>query len=195
MRGEKAKAKELLDQAEKSAPSSAVVLAALGEAALERRNLKEAVRLFGLAKDADPTNIAIEKKHADAVFEEKAKGMFFDPSAMSSSETSAGAKSSMLMSVLLPGLGQIVSGEVGKGIFLMAMVAFGWISAVLIGFRGLFAMLGMGPSKDSNAIVLIPLGLAILFHMIAMFDSAAKAKTIGKRKIDHPVPPANLPFE
>lgn len=193
-RGDKAKAKELLDQAEAAAPNSGAVLIALGDAARERRNLKEAVRLYAQAMKAEPGNIAYERKHADAVFEQS-RGLFFDPTSPSGVEAVASAKSAVLLSVMLPGVGQIVTGEIAKGVFFLVMVVGGWTAALLIGFKGLFAMLGMGPTKDAEATVLIPLAIAVLFHLIAIFDASAKSKTIGKRKIDRPVPPSNLPFE
>jgi len=194
-RGDKVKAKELLDQAEKLAPHSGAVLVALGDAAQERRNLKEAIRLYALAKDAEPGNVAFERKHADAVFEQT-RGFVFDPNSSAGVEAVAGAKSAVLLSVMFPGVGQIVTGELVKGVLFLIAVLGGWSVAVFgIGFKGLFAMLGMGPTKDANGVVLIPLAIAVLFHMVAIFDASAKAKTLGKRKIDRPVPPANLPFE
>ncbi len=194
-RGDKAKAKALLEEAERAAPNSGAVLVALGDAARERRNLKEAIRLYGLAKDREPGNIAFERKHADAVFEQ-ARGMVFDPASASGVEAVASAKSAVLLSVMLPGVGQIVTGELGKGIFFLITVLGGWSIVVFgIGFKGLFAMLGMGPTKDANGVVLIPLVIAILCHLAAILDASAKSKTLGKRRIDRPVPPSDLPFE
>lgn len=194
MRGDKAKAKELLDQAEKAAPRSGPVLVALADAALERHNVKEAIRLLTIAKDANPGNVAIEKRHADAVFRQT-QGMVFDPTSRSNFENVASAKASVILSLMLPGLGQIVSGEVVKGVAILICWAGAWIIAVLIGFKGLFAMLGMGASKDANMTVLVPLAVAAILHLFAILDASAKAKTFEKRKVVRPVPPSNLPFE
>lgn len=195
MRGDKAKAKEILDQAEKAAPTSGAVLMALGDAALERHNVKEAVRLFALAKEAEPTNVVIEKRHADAVFRQT-QGMIFDPAAKASGiEAAASAKAATFMSALLPGLGQIVMGEVGKGIVLMAGYLGSWIVAFLIGFDGLFALLGANSKAAPSPMVLVPLALAALFYLIAVSDAAAKSKLAARRPIVRPVPPSDLPFE
>ena len=195
MRGDKAKAKELLDQAEKAAPRSGPVLVALSDAALERHNVKEAIRLLTIAMQANPGNVAIEKRHADAVFRQT-QGLIFDPTSKSSNfENVASAKAAVILSFMLPGLGQIVSGSVGKGATILAAWAGAWIVAVLIGFKGFFAMMGMGPSKDADGKVLVPLAIAAILHLFAILDASAKAKTIEKRKIIRPVPPSNLPFE
>jgi hypothetical protein len=196
IRGDKARAKELLDQAEKAAPRSGAVLAALGEAALERHNIKEAVRLLTLAKEAEPGNVAIEKKHADAVFRQT-QGMLFDPAARqtSSFENVASAKAAVVLSFLLPGLGQIVTGERGKGATIMAAWVGCLIAIYLIGFQGLLAAVGMGPSKDANMAGFLPLALGVMLHLYAIFDAAGKAKSMEQRKIIRPTPPSDLPFE
>jgi len=195
MRGDKAKAKEILDQAEKAAPTAAPVLVALGDAALERHNIKEAVRLYGLAKDAEPGNVAIEKKHADAVFR-LSQGMVFDPTARSGGvEAAASAKAATFMSALLPGLGQIVLGDFVKGIVLMVGYLGGWTVAALIGFQGLFALMGMNTGVNPSPIVLLPLAMAAIFYLVAVNDAAARSKLAAKRPIVRPVPPSDLPFE
>jgi tetratricopeptide (TPR) repeat protein len=196
MRGDKSKAKDLLDEAEKAAPRSAPVLAALGEAALERHNVKEAVRLYALAKAAEPGNVAYERRHAEAVFRQS-QGTIFDPTARSGAgfEAVASAKAAVILSVMLPGLGQIVSGEIGKGVFLMAVWLGSWIAVMMIGFKGLFAAIGMGSSADANLAAMLPLALAVMFHLWAILDASTKAKSFDRRKVDRPVPPSHLPFE
>ena len=198
MRGDRAKAKELLDEAEKAAPHSATVLVALGDAAIERHNQKEALRLYDLAKAAEPGNVAIERKHAETAFR-ISQGTIFDPTIGSQGvEAVASAKAAVVLSVFLPGLGQMVTGEVAKGIAMMVAWAGGWVWALLLGFNGLFGMIGLRASKEANPTVLLPLAIAILSHMIAIFDAAAKAKTAERRKILRPPPPdegKNLPFE
>lgn len=195
MRGDKAKAKEILDQAEKAAPSAAPVLVALGDAALDRHNIKEAVRLYGLAKDAEPGNVAIEKKHADAVFR-LSQGMVFDPTARSGGiEAAASAKAATFMSALLPGLGQIVLGDVVKGVVLMVGYLGSWTVAALIGFQGLFALMGMNTGVNPSPVVLLPLAMAAVFYLVAVNDAAARSKLAAKRPIVRPIPPSDLPFE
>jgi len=195
IRGDKARAKELLDQAEMAAPRSGPVLVALADAAIERHNVKEAIRLLTIAKQANPGNVAIEKRHADAVFRQT-QGMIFDPTAKSSSfENVASAKAAVILSFMLPGLGQIASGSVAKGASILVAWAIAWIIAVLIGFKGFFAMMGMGPSREADGKVLVPLAIAAILHLYAILDASSKAKSIEKRKIVRPVPPSNLPFE
>lgn len=195
IRGDKAKAKELLDQAEKAAPTAGAVLVALGDAAQERHNIKEAVRLYTLAKEAEPANVAIEKKHADAVFRQT-QGFVFDPAARAGGiEAAASAKAATFMSALLPGLGQIVLGDTVKGVILMAGYLGAWAVAALIGFGGLFALLGFKTDVPASPMVLLPLAFVAIFYLVAVNDAATRSKMAAKRPIIRPVPPSDLPFE
>lgn len=196
MRGDKAKAKEILDQAEKAAPRSGVVLVALSEAALERHNVKEAIRLLTVAKEANPGNVAIEKKHADAVFRQT-QGIIFDPTSKSSSsfENAASAKAAVILSMMLPGLGQIVTGRLVTGIAIVTLWVGSLVTLYLIGFEHFFAAVGLGPSKDAIYATIVPVAVAVLTHLFAILDASAKVKTMDKPKINRPTPPSDLPFE
>lgn len=202
MRGDKAKAKDLLDEAERAAPTAGAVLVALGDAADERHNLKEALRLYTLAKEAEPNNVAIERKHAEAVFRQT-QGFVFDPTARAGGpEAAASAKAATFMSALLPGLGQMVLGDTVKGAILMGGYLLSWAIAILIGFSGLVVLLGASakvPGTEIEAkaspVVLLPLAFAAIFYLIAVNDAAARAKTAARKPIIRPVPPSDLPFE
>ena len=195
MRGDKAKAKELLDRAEKAAPRSGPVLVALADAAIERHNVKEAIRLLNIAKDANPGNVAIEKRHADAVFRQT-QGMIFDPTSRSSSfENAASAKAAVILSMMLPGLGQIVTGRLVTGVVIVTLWVGSLVTLYLIGFEHFFAAVGLGPSKDAIYMTFVPVAIAVLTHLFAILDASAKAKTVDKPKIIRPVPPSDLPFE
>lgn len=195
MRGDKAKAKEILDQAEKAAPRSGPVLIALSDAALERHNVKEAIRLLTIAMQANPGNVAIEKRHADAVFRQT-QGMIFDPTSKSSSfENAASAKAAVILSMMLPGLGQIVTGRLVTGIVIVTLWVGSLVTLYLIGFEHFFAAVGLGPSKDAIYATIVPVAVAVLTHLFAILDASAKVKTMDKPKINRPTPPSDLPFE
>ncbi|HMS55933.1 MAG TPA: hypothetical protein PKA27_11085 [Fimbriimonadaceae bacterium] len=196
MRGNKPEAEKMLTEAMRLAPKSAPVLAAVGEDFAERGQIKKALEAYRQAKEVDPTNAKIEGRYAELVLKDSESMLFMSGS--SAVESLASAKSAVLLSVLVPGVGQIVTGETGKGIILLVGWLASWITAFLIpnGLKSLVQVAGGGASS-LNMAVLIPVFAGVCFHLVAIFDASTKAKTRERmmRKTDRPVPPANLPFE
>lgn len=199
MRGLARPAMDLLMQAEKLAPNFPPVLETLGDELAAKSRWKDAQALYGRACKLDKTNVALERKYAQAVLKAsipvEALLMGLD-SPGSMLEQTANAKLATVWSVILPGLGQIVLGETGKGVGLLV----GWITscsvALLIpnGIKGLISVVGNG--KDSpNMIVLVPLLVAFIIWISAVTDAYSHAKTAKKHTVDRPTPPVNLPFE
>jgi tetratricopeptide (TPR) repeat protein len=195
MRGDKARARELLEQAEKAAPRAPSVLVALGDAAMKRGNLKEATRLYGLAKDLEAKNVAYERKHAEAIFRQS-QGLIFDPTARPGTITdAASAKAAVVMSFMVPGLGQIVTGETGKGLTFLVVFAGCVIAIAMMGLNGLFSLFGMHAEKAGSQAVILPIAIGLVDWVAAIIDASSKAKRSERPRIIHPTPPADLPFE
>lgn len=196
MRGNKAEADKLLGEAMRLAPNSAIVLAAVGEDFSERGQVKKALEAYRRAKEADPTNAKIEGRYAELVLKDSEAMLFMSGS--SAVESLASAKSAVLLSAIVPGVGQIVTGETGKGLFILVGWLASWITAFLIpnGLKSLVQAAGGGASSFNMA-VLVPVFAGVCFHLVAIFDASSKAKTRERmmRRTDRPVPPANLPFE
>lgn len=196
MRGDRAGSKRTLDEAAALAPGSAAVLEALGDELMEQRRTRQAAEYYKKAMSLSPGNVGLEKKHAQAVFGAFAAGQAFTSRA-SEFESVASGKAAVLMSILIPGLGQIVSERVTTGVVFMAGWLGGWIGVFVMNFKNLpLLMTGKNFPDGSrpNSMIFVPLAAALLFHLAAILD----ARSIGgspRNKPDRPVPPSSLPFE
>lgn len=196
MRGLKQEAEAHLKKAMELAPRSPAVLAAVGEDFAKRGQIKKAMEAFRQAKDADPSNPQLESRYAELVLKNAAA---FDPfTTPVPTESLASAKSAVLLSAIVPGLGQLVSGQVVKGISILLGWLISWIIALAIpnGLRSL-VQAAAGGASDFNTAVLFPVFTGVCFHLGAIVDATArvKAQQAHSRRIERPVPPANLPFE
>ena len=111
-------------------------------------------------------------------------------------EDSASKKSAILMSLMLPGLGQIVMGRTVFGGSLMGtwLIMLAWMTLMPNGIQSLVKSIA-GVGADFNPLVLLPLSIAVVVHVVAV---ATAGGGDGGRKagaISRPKPPANLPFE
>ncbi len=198
MRGDRVQAGSLLEQAARLAPGSATVQEALGDEMSEQKRYKQALDHYDKAKKAAPGNVSLEKKHADAAYHVFAAGQVY-MSPISAAETAASAKAAVVLSLLFPGLGQIVSGRVVTGIVQMAGWLASWVALYLVGFENLTIGVGLQkarPGQEANMLAFVFLATAVLFHLAAIFDAASRVDSLGRvKRPERPVPPADLPFE
>ena len=185
----------MLKMAEKMCPNSPLVLEFIGDDQLERRQFKEARATFARALKLDPKNAAIETKYAQTVLRTQA---YFDPNMYSDYEQVANAKMAAVLSFFIPGLGQIVIGEYVKGILILAF----WIGCLVAmrlipgGFQSLMDIMSLKFGFQTfNALVLVPLGGALILMIGAAIDLAFRGGSTKPPKIERPTPPENLPFE
>jgi len=197
-RGQTAQATQFLKQAEGIAPGSASVLEFIGDEFVERSQFKNARAVYGKALRIAPKNVQIETKYATCVL--KTEGSSF--AAMQSElEVVANAKVALILSVLIPGGGQIVLGEIYKGVAMFVCYVGAWIWAIKTpnGLDGLFAMMG-GKGGTAlgihlNMVVFIPLAIAAIIHISSIAGAGSKAKEKKLPPPPRPTPPADLPFE
>lgn len=197
MRGQKAEADKLALQAQAAAPNAPAVIEAIGDDFRERNQTKKAETAYKQALKYDPDNISLQRKHAEMVLRNDAvANAMMHMTDEGAFEAVATAKSATLFSLILPGLGQIVSGQIGKGVFLMGgwVVGMVWVMLTPGGIPGLLKAV-TGASSQFNASILVPLFIAVICHFVSIFDAASRAKGSTKRRINRPVPPSNLPFE
>lgn len=197
MRGQKQEADRLLEQAQKAAPTAPTVLEAIGDDYAERGQTKKAMDAYKRAHELDPKNIAIERKYAECVLKNDAvANAMMHMLGEDSIETVANANIATVLSVFVPGLGQMVTGQVPKGATFLGGWLIGWIWAFLTpdGLTNLVKSVG-GAKSSFNTFVLVPVFIALVFHMAAIYDAASRAKSARRPKVNRPVPPANLPFE
>jgi len=199
IRGNKQGASDLMRQAAEAAPTAPSVLEAIADELLARGQTKEAVDRYAQAMRLSPNNVGLEKKHASAVF--RASGAMFMESQMAlegKGDVAANASWATLLSVFVPGSGQIVLGSVATGVTMLVV----WIG-MLIWFVVALGMAHLKPSDFTSGrvpgSVLTPGIIALVIHVGGIMASVTRAKAVavvrGPRKVEHPQPPVNLPFD
>ncbi|MBS1708072.1 MAG: hypothetical protein JSS65_05045 [Armatimonadetes bacterium] len=196
VRGDNSMADKLLQEAMSVAPGSVAVLEAVGDDYVHRKQWRKAFEVYEMAHKAEPTNISVERKYGEMVLKVK---LAVDPFMMSASDvgTMASGKAAMLLSVFLPGVGQMVLGHYVKGGVMLGGWVLGWLGFLSdpSGFKGLMTMIGMAKGATPGPLALPSLALAVGFHLWSMFDSVSTSKGLTPReKIEHPVPPVDKPF-
>lgn len=200
-RGQGSVANQLLQEAIDAAPGSAVVLEAVGDDYAERKKYKEAIKVYARAMRLAPGNRGLETKHANLIFQAKVGRMSASSDGMllNRQDNVANAKIATLMSIFIPGAGHIVLGESGAGFgFLGAwVVCLVWILVRKDEVLSLMASMGIGHgARNAGAgAVMIPIIIAVIVYMSALFGCAARAKGSTRRRIDRPQPPVDLPFD
>jgi TM2 domain-containing membrane protein YozV len=117
---------------------------------------------------------------------------------MSASEGAATAKTAAAVSIVCPGLGHILMGKVGQGIaiFVVWAAMIGWIILKKGDLNSIHAAVGGSPKESTGFYqILFPLAVAIIVHLGAIISCSSRARSAGKKTIEHPTPPMNLPFE
>ena len=196
VRGDNTMADRLLQEAMSVAPGSVAVLEAVGDDYVHRKQWRKAFEVYEIAHKTDPTNVAVERKFGEMVLKVK---LAVDPFAMNQRDvgTMASGKAAMLLSVFLPGVGQMVLGSYVKGGFMLGGWAIGWLVFLADpqGFKGLMTMIGMAKNATPGPLAIPALMVAIAFHLWSMFDAVATSKSLGPReKIEHPAPPVDKPY-
>jgi len=197
-RQEHSKALDLLRQAEQLAPDSVAVLVELGDGFAAKNRWKEAQTIYGRATNIDPTNVAVERKYAEAVLKANLPlEVLYGMSKGNAEEQIANANVAALISFFIPGAGQMVLGNIYKGVAFMAVWLICWIVAILItdGISGLIEMTSNKPHTPMNMTVLLPIAVAICMNLVAMYDAKAMGSQFKKPKTERPAPPVDLPFE
>jgi tetratricopeptide (TPR) repeat protein len=207
MRGNKAKALSLLQEAAAAAPSSPTVLEALGDDLNERKQYKSALEVYQNALTLAKGNIGIEKKVALTSL--KASGMgsidaqlragLSDSLFALDPEQSASLGVARVLTAVMPGAGHILLRRTTQGILVLVLwlACVGSIVVMKQDFSELFQMM-FGKHVHPNLVVLAPMFGAIVIYLGALASLGGGGKGGGGPKpppIDRPTPPVNLPFE
>lgn len=195
IRGNDSVADRLLTEAAEIAPGAATVLEAIGDDFSRRRQMAKARDAYAKAIAADPKLVSAERKYAEAVL---ATSATIDPFMMAEmdSGTMASGKAAMIISIFLPGVGQMVTGQIAKGLIMLVGVFGGWAASIAMpkGVSEILKALG-GRQADPSGLVFVTLGIAAACHLWSMFDASSQAKRFTPRKIERPVPPSDRPFD
>ncbi len=194
-RGNREMGSQYLKEAQQLAPKASVVLEVLGDDAVERRQMKDAIEFFRRAKESDPRNASADKKHADLVFRTQAA---LATAGLTAFENVASARSASLLSVIVPGLGHMVTGQIAKG----AAYTLVWIGAIVWlvltpnGIQGIVAMMSNRSEPKLNMVIFVPIFLGVVTWLAAMIDMNSRSKSLGRTlgKGGGPKPPVDLPF-
>lgn len=194
IRGDRDAFDKLLDEAAAVAAGSSTVQEALGDAYLERRQTRKAKDAYHRAVKLDAKNVSAERKYGECVL---AIQMALDPTfGLAADDSLASGKAGVVLSFLLPGLGQIVSGQYlkGGGILGLWLAAWAWAVAVPNGFGGLGSLLGrQGP--PFNPVFFVPIFIAACCWLFGISDASSRAKRFEPRSVQRPVPPVDKNFE
>lgn len=194
-RGQSQAAADLYRKAATAAPDDASLLATVGEGLLELRRVQEAKRLLETAKALAPNDANVERAFAKAVL--AAAGEWGGFPGESQGLDYASAKSATLLTLIVPGLGQVVVGQTSKG----GMLLGGWllclVAAMLVpdGVSGLVRMVMGQLSAPVNLLVLLPLAGMFVLWLVAIYDMNAQARKARPERRERPKPPVDLPFE
>jgi len=207
VKGNRARSKELLEQAQRLAPGSMPVLEAIADEFIAAKRWSEAKKVLEHARRLDPKNVPIEKKYADVVFAVAAAGSIddqlrtalSDPNSIAPHEVMAKGWAASFLSFFLPGSGLFVLGKAKAGIttFCVWIAMLVWIGLERHDLQGLLGMMGV-PSdvrRPTNLTVLVPIFAAAGIHLFSIFQATTLSKANRPKSVSRPVPPANLPFE
>lgn len=207
-RSQKDEAAALFKQAEAVAPNAPAVLEAVGDDLVERGQIKAAIETYARAIKYSPSNVGLERKHANlvlrltgaATIEQQLRGGLSE----AAPDSVASGKVAVFLSVFVPGLGQMVTNRLNLGITMLALWVVAWIPALTIrdskGVRAISNLpdLISGRGADVSALVMVGLGVALITHFASVAEAATKVpkKSSGpKPMIERPRPPVDLPFE
>lgn len=178
-------ATKLLRQAADRAPGSVIVLEALGDDLMERKMYNGAAETYAKAIELDPANVALERKHADAVYYGQAAGLGLELE----DDTLASPKARIFLAMILPGIGQMVRGALVKGAIILA----GFVTSLVV-MGMMYSTQEKGSALGGKFGFVIPLAFALIFWLWGILDASAGRKDAPHR-IDRPKPPVDLPFE
>ncbi len=156
----------------------------------------EAMETYKIAFTLDKRNVSAERKHANLVFSSKASAISLS---MSVGESLASAKSATILCTFLPGLGQMVSGQMVKG----GAFAGIWIclmAAIILIPNGMSGIVGTvsGKARDVNPAIFLVLGGAFVVWISSLVDMQSVSRSHEARqkreKALHPPPPVDLPY-
>jgi tetratricopeptide (TPR) repeat protein len=197
-RGNKQAASDLLKKAVEAAPGASSVLEALGDDYLDRKQYLGAVKSYRDASRADPNNTSAERKFAKVSamgaqhlsIEDQLRMGLSDSNMIRPEDAIANPKVAMILSIFIPGSGQLVLGFPKKGIAFFLT----WLVSIALFF--ILVKISNAAHGTLPTIAYVPAGIGILAWFASIADAASMSKGNEKRPPpSKPQPPVNLPFE
>ena len=196
-RGESAAATQKFEAAFAIAPGSPEVTVVLAEELMARRQWAKArTRLeWGLA--VNPNHKQLGQLHADCVFAILSSDMEFTRP-LSEVESVASGKTALVLSILVPGLGQIVNGRTKVGGIMLGGYLICWIMLLLLpgGASGILSLMMGGRGASSfNGLALLPLFGSVGMLLWSVVDAQRQSPMNKRPTIERPRPPVDKDFE
>lgn len=198
-RGDKAGVEKTLEQMKEVCENSSLVQEAIGDNFLERGQRTAARKAYDVARKLNPKNVSADRKFAETVFAMEAADIASLLDTRDAFEIATEARVEFVQSLLCPGLGQFMRGDVAMGLALFAGFVGGIILVVVApgGLPGALHALGVSGDRGTPSSPLVFLGLLLIFgsYMGSLIDAKIKSNRTAKIRIDHPEPPVPKNFE
>lgn len=152
-------------------PKDAAALELLGDILQGVARTDEALAVYKRALDSDPKRSSAERKYGELLVLQQ-KWDMTDPEAMRGS-----SKLAMMLSLLLPGLGQFHNGEIGKGVFFLALDA-------LCVYLLAYSPWGFGGAQGRHGLsisLIICITITVVVYVYALIDTNASKTGDGKK--------------
>ncbi len=196
IRGDMAGFERLVQQASETAPGSSNVHEALGDAYVERKQVRKAKEEYQLAVRINPKNASAERKYGETVL---AIQLALDPNFATPppDDSFASGKGAVILSFLVPGLGQLALADYVKGgiLFGLTVLSVGWALLIPDGFNGLLYLFSPHAKVSLNPVIFLPLLVTLVCWVVGVADASSKAKRVPALRVDRPVPPVDKDFE
>lgn len=180
---------KLLEEAKDVAPGAGIVWEAIGDEAAAAHQSRKAREAYTMAWRLSPKDPNIERKYAETVL---ASSAFFSPEL---GGVTAYPKSSIWASVMLPGLGQVLNEEYGKGLVMMT----GWLGSLffskILQPETFKSLINFRFHEVSMITFVCMLGMLICFVWSIYDISRNTFDDRLKKPANRPVPPVDKPFE
>lgn len=202
-RGNQEAVTKLLEEAVAAAPGAPATLEMLGDEFAERKRTKQALEYYKRAKELDPKNVGLERKHAELALRMGMAGSFEDQMRRGDSlfigqgDDTASIGVARALNFFAPGLGHLVIGRTVTGFTFLGI----WIACLIWLFlqkddmAGLLRMILGGRGNFGNGIF-PPLLIAIITLFVAQASLGGAQMSVRRaQKKPHPKPPVDLPFD
>lgn len=191
MRGQADRAEALVREAAAVAPGSSEVLEALADRLVVSRKTIEAKKTYQRAVHANPHNVSAERKLAELVLKETQAQLLASGYMAITSEAVASSAAAFRYNLFAPGFGQVLLGETGKGLALLA----GWIVCWLVALQSSKAALDAAGTTMDKVLFGAPILVALIVYAYALLDIGGRGAPVAKPpRPGRPKPPVDMEF-
>lgn len=153
-------------------PKDAAALELLGDILQGVARVDEAMAVYKRALEADPKRSSAERKYGELLVLQQNWNLA-DPEAMKGS-----SKLALMLSLLLPGLGQFHNGEIGKGLFFLLLDA---VCTYLLAYSP-FGFGGAHGSRSLSLGLILCIAITVVIYIVALLDTVHAGKAGGKKR-------------